>query len=341
MAADRTVRVWEQIGRQSLGAPVSMAHVCAAAVASVKAGGAAVVMMRSPTVRYTVHATNRVANELEEWQLTFGEGPCVDAFTSDQAADHHDGSRAVAPTTEQLLRKCDLLPPGDPARARLRARAIEKNIPLADSLARRYAGRGELLEDLKQVAAVALIKAVDNYDSSRSVPFAGYAVPSIRGALKRHFRDAAWGMRVPRATQELVLEAAIASDELTQRLGHRPTAAELADHLHLKPADLEAASMAQHSYRLMSLNLPLGVDETAEIIDNLGARDPRYDAVDNHLTLQPLVGDLPPRDRHILTLRFHRRMTQARIADEVGLSQMHVSRVLRRILSQLRAAMLF
>jgi RNA polymerase sigma-B factor len=248
----------------------------------------------------------------------------------------------VSATTEELLRQRDQLPADHPDRAKLRARAIEKNLPLANHLARRYAGRGELVDDLAQVAAVALIKAVDRYDPSRQTAFASYAVPSVLGALKRHFRDTAWGMRVPRSTQELVREVATAAGELSQQRGRSPTAVELADHLQVDVDDLLAAIGASQAYHLVSLNAPHAGTDSADLVDLIeviGGTDPRYAGVDNHLLLRPLLAALPLRERRILTMRFYGQMSQTRIASEIGLSQMHVSRLLRRSLSQLRAAM--
>ena len=141
-------------------------------------------------------------------------------------------------STEELLCQRDRLPAEHPDRAKLRARAIETNLPMANRLARRYAGRGELLDDLAQVAAIALINAVDRYDPSRQVPFAGFAIPTILGALKRHFRDTTWAMRVPRPIQELARRVPAATDELGQQLGRTPTTAELADYLQVAVDDV-------------------------------------------------------------------------------------------------------
>jgi len=239
-------------------------------------------------------------------------------------------------STEHLLRQRDDLPVDHPDRAKLRARVIEKNLPMARRLARRYAGRGELLDDLAQVAALALIKAVDGYDPSRHIAFASYAVPSIVGALKRHFRDTAWGMRVPRSIQKLALEAATATGELSQRRGRSPTPAELADHLHVRVDDLLAAVGAWQAYHLASLDEPHAGTDSADLI---GGIDPRYAGVDDKLSLRPHFAALPLRERRIRTMRFYNDMNQTQIAAEIGLSQMHVSRLLTQSLARLRAAM--
>lgn len=243
-------------------------------------------------------------------------------------------------TTEHLLRIRGQLPAAHPDRDVLRARAIEDNLPLANRLAWHYAGRGERYDDLVQVAALALVKAVDGYDPDRTTPFVGYAVPTIIGALKRHFRDTAWGMRVPRATQELLLQIPAATSRLTHLRGRTPTSAELADHLSVTIDVLLAAVSAGQVYRLPSLNESVVGRDSAELIDLVGAADPHYGSVDDHLALGPLLAALPLRERRILTMRFSDEMTQSRIAAELGLSQMHVSRILKRSLDQLRTALL-
>ena len=196
-------------------------------------------------------------------------------------------------STEELLRQRDRLPAGHPDRAKLRARAIEQNLPMAGHLARHYAGRGERIEDLAQVAAVALIDGVDRYDPGRQVPFAGFAIPSILGALKRHFRDTSWAIRVPRATQELALRVPMATNEVSQRLGRTPTDADLADHLHVTVDDITAAVGAWRNYRLQSLNTPAATTDSADRIDVIGDIDPGYARVDNRLSFSPFSRSFP------------------------------------------------
>ncbi|WP_155370558.1 SigB/SigF/SigG family RNA polymerase sigma factor [Catellatospora vulcania] len=239
-------------------------------------------------------------------------------------------------SAEQLLSLRDGLPPDHPDRARIRSRVIEEHLPMAGRLARRFAGRGELIEDLAQVAALALIKAVDGYDPGQQVPFTGYAVPFILGALKRHFRDAAWGMRVPRAVKELGPQVATAAHELSQQRGHLPTAAEIAEHLHVALADVLTAMEAWHAYRVLSLNTSPAGSAGVDLIDSIGEVDRRYTAVEDRMCLRPVLAAIPPRDRRILALRVYARMSQSEIAEEVGLSQMHVSRLLKRTLERLR-----
>jgi len=242
--------------------------------------------------------------------------------------------------TEQLLRDLKRLPAGHPDGEALRQRAIEGNLPLAHRLAQRYAGRGEPIDDLAQVAALALVKAVEGYDPDRPTPFVSYAIPTILGALKRHFRDTAWAMRVPRSTQELVLELRVATSTLTQVHGRTPTHTELADSLGVSLNELLAAVHASEVYYLPSLNVSAAGTDGAEFIDLIGAIDPHFAGVENHLVLRPLIAALPPRERHILIMRFHDDMTQAGIAAKIGISQMHVSRLLARSLAQLRVGVL-
>ncbi|MFF4811184.1 SigB/SigF/SigG family RNA polymerase sigma factor [Micromonospora chersina] len=242
--------------------------------------------------------------------------------------------------SEQLLRRRAALNADDPERARLRSRVIKVNLPMARRLARRYTGRGEPYEDLAQVGALSLIKAVDGYDTSRGVPFASYAIPTILGGIRRHFRDTAWAIRVPRAAQELSARVPEARGRLGQQRGRQPTDGELADDLEVTLAQLLAAVAAFSLYRLSSLNEPRPGTDGVERLELIAAADPGYAAVDDRLTLRPLLAALPPRERRILTMRFYGDLTQAQIATRVGLSQMHVSRLLTHSLAQLRAEML-
>lgn len=242
--------------------------------------------------------------------------------------------------SEQTLRRRAALDLDDPDRARLRTQVIAANLPMASRLARRYTGRGEPHEDLAQVGALGLIRAVDGYDANRGVPFASYAIPTILGSIRRHFRDSAWAIRVPRAAQELGARVPEARARLGQQYGREPTDGELADHLEVTAAQIVAAVAASDVYRPQSLNDPRPGGNGIERHAYIGAVDPGYAAVDDHLTLRLLLAALPPRERRILTMRFYGDLTQAQIATRVGLSQMHVSRLLKRSLAQMRAGML-
>jgi RNA polymerase sigma-B factor len=249
---------------------------------------------------------------------------------------------AGAVAAQNLLRQRAGLPAGHPGRAVLRKRAIEAGLPLARRLATRYKGRGEPLDDLCQVAALALVKAVDGYDPARPSAFSSYAVATIVGALKRHFRDTTWRVRVPRRVQELAIALVPANASLTQQLGRSPTLPELATHLHTPEAEVAVAVNAWRAYQpdsLDALSAP-DRDDRPPPIDTIGAVDTRFDAVTDRHTLQALLAALPARQRRILVMRYVGEMTQAEIATQVGLSQMHVSRLLQRVLTQLRTGML-
>ena len=226
------------------------------------------------------------------------------------------------------------------ARERLREELIHRCMPFAGRLARRYSGRGELVEDLEQVARVGLVNAVDRYDPDRG-SFTAFALVTISGEIKRHFRDRTWGVHVPRRLQDLSLEVGHATVVLTNVLARRPTTAELASHLELSEAVIAEALASSAGYAPASLNAPVGgADSRAELGDLLGGLDGDLELVDDRLTVSHLLLRLPPRERRILAMRFYGNRTQAEIATELGISQMHVSRLLSRALSWLREAML-
>lgn len=250
------------------------------------------------------------------------------------------GSSGAA--VQNLLRRRVELPAGHPDRAKLRDRAIEVGLPLSRCLAARYRGRGEPLDDLYQVAAIGLIKAIDGYDAARAVAFTTYAVPCIVGRLKRHFRDTTWRVRVPRRIQELALTLAPAGARLTQQLGRSPTRAELAAHLGVTAHDIDIAVnawTARHPGSLDAFPADSGQAHHA-LRDTLGAVDVRFDTATDLHVLNRLLAMLPTRERRILVMRFAGEMTQAEIAAQIGVSQMHVSRLLLRTLTELRTAML-
>jgi RNA polymerase sigma-B factor len=198
------------------------------------------------------------------------------------------------------------------------------------------------LEDLYQVAALALVRAVDGFDLARHTAFSSFAVPTIVGALKRHFRDATWRLRTPRPIQDLAIRLAASRAVLSQQLSRSPTLAELAAHLQSAEEDVavaRAAWQARHPHSLDTLSVIDG-EQQRPLIDTIGVTDDRLDAVFDRHTLQPLLAALSARQRRILALRYFADLTQAQIAAEVGLSQMHISRVLAHTLTQLRTGML-
>ncbi|MDH4111500.1 MAG: RNA polymerase sigma factor SigF [Actinomycetota bacterium] len=207
----------------------------------------------------------------------------------------------------------------------------------AEYLARRFAGRGEPVEDLNQVAMIGLLKAIDRFDDDRGVQFSTYAAATIIGELKRHFRDKGWSLRVPRRLQELAVRVNREMPELTQKLGRSPTIPELADHLAVSTEDIAEAMDAVQAYSTASIDTPAGDDATAPI-DSLGGADPSLELLEEWSTIAPAVAELSPRDRRVLYLRFFRGLTQSEIAEDIGVSQMHVSRILTQTLEKLRRA---
>ncbi len=220
----------------------------------------------------------------------------------------------------------------------LRERIILSYIGLADRLADRYRGnRSVPLEDLRQVARLGLVKAVDRYEPQRSNPFIPYAVATVIGEIKRHLRDASWRLRVPRGTKDLALRLCRAVDQLPQQLGHSPTVAELAAHLNTSEEEVLEAIEVARTRSAPSLDQPAGEDGDAVLGDFLEDRSsPEPEELENLLVLPELVGRLPERERRIVVLRYVDDLTQDEIAERMGMSQMHVSRLLRRALDRMR-----
>jgi len=237
----------------------------------------------------------------------------------------------------ELFERLAELPVGDPERARIRGYLVELHLPLVEYLARRFRNRGEWLDDLTQVATIGLIKSIDRFDLERGVEFSTYATPTIVGEIKRHFRDKGWAVRVPRRLQELKLSLTKAIGELAQREGRAPTVSELASHLQMSEEDVLEGLESANAYSTVSLDAPDSGDEDAPAVsDSLGMVDDALEGVEYRESLKPLLEQLPPREKKILLLRFFGNMTQSQIAAELGISQMHVSRLLARTLAQLR-----
>jgi RNA polymerase sigma-B factor len=219
-----------------------------------------------------------------------------------------------------------------------REELIRRYLPLARKLARRYAGAREPLDDLVQVASLGLVKAVDRFDHERGIAFPAFAVPTILGELKRYFRDLGWSVHVPRGIQEMALEVGQASERLTLRSGRAPSPSELAQYLEWSLEDVVDALEAASAHHAVSLDAPRegGPDEPASTLGrSLGTEDVGYALVDTRLTLAAAARLLPARDRRILWLRFDADLTQTQIAERIGISQMQVSRILRRALARL------
>ena len=226
-------------------------------------------------------------------------------------------------------------------RARLRERLVDQYIGLVEFLARRFRNRGEPLEDLVQVGTIGLLKAIERFDLEREVEFSTYATPTIVGELKRHFRDKGWAVRVPRRLQELHLELTKIVSTLGQELGRSPTVAEIAKAAGTSEENvLEGLEIAQ-AYNFTSLDAPIDSDDagSTSFADQLGSEDDQLLNLEYRAALAPEMAKLPERERRILYLRFFKGMTQSEIADKLGISQMHVSRLLNRTLMRLREAL--
>jgi len=223
---------------------------------------------------------------------------------------------------------------------RLREQLVHRYLPLARSLARRFASGGEPLEDLEQVAALALVKAVDGFDAERGTAFSSYAVPSIAGAIKRHFRDHGWSVRVPRELQERAMRVNQLEKELSGALGEAPTLSELAEATALGAEDVLEARVAYRALHASSLDAPtLDADgESPALIETMGGDDDGYSTVLDRSALDSLLGRLDERDRAIIELYFREELTQSEIGDRLGYSQMHISRLLRKAVGELEKA---
>jgi RNA polymerase sigma-B factor len=254
-----------------------------------------------------------------------------------QAVQHDPADRSGARTMFVELRKLNA---GSAEYAELRNQLVRMHLPLVEHLARRFRNRGEPLDDLTQVATIGLIKSVDRFDPERGVEFSTYATPTVVGEIKRHFRDKGWAVRVPRRLQELRLALTTATAELSQLHGRSPTVHELAEKLAISEEEVLEGLESANAYSTLSLDVPDTDDESPAVADTLGAEDEALEGVEYRESLKPLLEDLPPREKRILLLRFFGNMTQSQIAQEVGISQMHVSRLLARTLAQLREKLL-
>jgi RNA polymerase sigma-B factor len=253
------------------------------------------------------------------------------------AFDQQTDNQPLDDSAVDLVTTMASLPAHHPARARLRDRAIESWLPLAQHLANRFAGRGEPIDDLTQTATVGLIKAVDRFDPERGVEFAAYAIPTIVGEIKRHFRDRTWDIRVPRRLQELRLSITEATSALLQSLGRSPTVADIAVHLGITEEEVLEGLEGARAYNAVSLSTPTSDgDRATELGDLLGAEDTEFELAELRVALGPAIATLDQREQRILTLRFYGNLTQSQIAEQIGVSQMHVSRLLARALVKLR-----
>ncbi|GAB6984151.1 RNA polymerase sigma factor SigF [Nocardioides pyridinolyticus] len=218
---------------------------------------------------------------------------------------------------------------------------VHLHLPLVEHCARRFRNRGEPLEDLVQVGTIGLIKSVDRFDSDRGVEFSTYATPTIIGEIKRYFRDKGWAIRVPRRLQELRMQIGAATAELTQSLGRSPTPRELAHAIGCTVEEIVEGIESSNAYSTLSLDASDDGEEggAASMLDAIGVDDEGLAHVEIRESIKPLLDRLEPREKKILLLRFFKNMTQSQIADEIGVSQMHVSRLLNRTLERLRVSL--
>lgn len=255
-------------------------------------------------------------------------------------------AQVTTPSAEEIKRRTrqalDLLTVLDECAERdhVRAQLVSLHLPLVEHLARRFRNRGEPHDDLVQVGVIGLLKAIDRFECGRGVEFSTYATPTVVGEIKRHFRDKGWSIRVPRRLQEMRLSLASATADLTQVLGRAPTVAELAEHLEVPEEEVLEGLESANAYSTLSLDAPdTRGEDGPTMVEAIGTVDKELEQVEYRESLKPLLAALDPRDRRILSLRFFHQMTQSQIAHEIGLSQMHVSRLLARTLNQLRVGL--
>jgi RNA polymerase sigma-B factor len=219
-----------------------------------------------------------------------------------------------------------------------REQLVNRYLPLARRLARRYERASEPLDDLVQVASVGLVKAIDRFEPDRGAGFSSYAVPNILGELRRHFRDSGWALHVPRAMQERVLKVGEAVERLSGELGRSPSPQQVATQLGLTVEEVLEAMEAGAAYDTVSLDAPVRStdDESSTVADAMGENDRRFELVEESATLGRALRVLPERERSILYLRFAEGLSQVEIAQRIGISQMHVSRLIRRALERMR-----
>jgi RNA polymerase sigma-B factor len=237
-----------------------------------------------------------------------------------------------------MFRELQKVPADSATFTRQRDRIVERCLPLADHIARRFDGRGEPRDDLVQVARVGLVNAVIRFDVDAGSDFVSFAVPTIMGEVRRHFRDNSWSVKVPRRLKELHLRLGAATAELSQSLGRAPTPSELAAELGMDREEIVEGLVAGSSYNTLSIDSGggSGTEDAPAIADTLGDVDLSLDQIENREALRPLLEALPERERTVLLLRFFESLTQTQIAERVGISQMHVSRLLAKSLARLR-----
>ncbi|WP_097234048.1 RNA polymerase sigma factor SigF [Streptomyces zhaozhouensis] len=254
------------------------------------------------------------------------------------AVTQSEGARSRV-LTQSLCERLARLQAGTAEHSRVRETLIETNLPLVRYAALRFHSRNEPMEDIVQVGTIGLIHAIDRFDPARGVQFATFALPTIVGEIRRYFRDSVRGVHVPRRLHELWARVCSAGEELTATLGRSPTTGELAERLRLPEEDVLASMEAGRAYRVSSLEAARDHEEGAPSpIDRLGYEDPGLAGVEHRALVRHLLVQLPEREQRILVLRYYRDLTQSQISDELGVSQMHISRLLARSVTRLRSA---
>ncbi len=267
-------------------------------------------------------------------------------MSAKSGSDTRPASSAQWPSADQdpaalALAGVAILPAGHPDRRRVRDQVVCDHLPLARQVANRFAHRGEPWDDLYQAATVALLNAAERFDGSHGVSFAGYAIPTMVGELRHHFRDRTWSLRVDRRLQELHMRVRQAADDLAQLLGREPTHDDIAGHLGIDPDDVRHAVAAGQAYRARSLNMPVGpAHADTELGDLLPTDDPLLESAADRFAVLQLVRELSGSEQRLLHLRFVENQTQTQIAEVLGVSQMQVSRLLSAVLRKLRDALL-
>jgi RNA polymerase sigma-B factor len=241
-------------------------------------------------------------------------------------------------TDRGMFEQLAALEAGTSEHEKVRAALIERHLPLVTFMARKFADRGEPLDDLIQVGTIGLIKAIDRFEISKGFEFSTFATPTIVGEIKRHFRDKTWAVRVPRRLQELGASVTKATNELTQKLDRSPTPKEIAKHLGITVDEVAEALESNSAYSTISLDITS--DTSTSIRDTFGALDEALEGVEYRESLKPLLAQLEDREKRILQMRFFENLSQSQIATELGISQMHVSRILNKVLSHLREGLI-
>ncbi|MGN2636704.1 RNA polymerase sigma factor SigF [Nocardia takedensis] len=250
----------------------------------------------------------------------------------------HSGNETYDNLEPEFARLAEL-DPDDPARATLRQDLIQRCLPLAANIARRFSGRGENFDDLLQIARMGMVQAVDRFDPSYGASFLSFAVPTIMGEVRRHFRDHTWAVRVPRRLKEIQQTIGPATEKLTHELGRMPRAREIAEEIGAELNEVTQALIARNAYQAAPIDPAPDNDQDgspASVLDTLGAPDESYRSVEDYLAVRPLIAALPERQRQVLIWRFFDSMTQSEIAERLGCSQMQVSRILTKTLNSLR-----